>query len=204
MARLASYAMQNPDFQSIVSTKSFRAGTHYLTNHNKLLSICDGVDGIKTGFTKAAGRCLVSSAIRDGIRLVAVTLNAPNDWQDHKQLYDYGFSNIEQLSLHKAGDLAVSLPVIGGSSAEISILFEADFGTVITKQEENDTRIIYHLPRFLYAPITKGEQLGEALLQIGDNTVLTVPLIANESVEQLESQGFVSKFSYFIRKRFLG
>ena len=82
LAVLASYAMENPIFAQTVSTKTVRAGERSLRNHNKLLWQVDGADGVKTGFTKAAGRILVSSATRDGRRLVAVTINAPDDWND--------------------------------------------------------------------------------------------------------------------------
>ena len=92
LATLAAYAMQNPIFSRTVSAKTVRAGGRTFTNHNKLLWQYPGADGVKTGFTKKAGRILVSAATRDGRRLTAVTINAPDDWDDHKAMLDDGFN----------------------------------------------------------------------------------------------------------------
>lgn len=99
LARITSYAMKNPLFCHIVSTRELKisadteAGVRYLKNHNKLLWQYDGCTGVKTGYTKKCGRCLVSSCEKNGAKLIAVTLNAPDDWRDHSSLFDYGFSN---------------------------------------------------------------------------------------------------------------
>ena len=92
MAVLAAYAAQNPTFRRICSTRTATVGSRTMTNHNKLLSQLEGCIGMKTGYTKAAGRTLVSCAQRDGCRLVAVTLCDGNDWADHKSLYEMGFA----------------------------------------------------------------------------------------------------------------
>ena len=84
---------ENPIFAKTVSAKSVRVGNRCLTNHNKLLWQYPEATGVKTGYTKASGRILVSSAKRNGRSLVAVTINDPNDWQDHKKLFDYGFQD---------------------------------------------------------------------------------------------------------------
>ena len=76
LAKLTAYAMENEIFAKTVSTKSIQVGGRSLTNHNKLLWRYEGADGVKTGYTKAAGRILVSSATRDGRQLIAVTINA--------------------------------------------------------------------------------------------------------------------------------
>ena len=88
LARLAAYALENEDFLRTVSCKTVTIGNRSLRNHNRLLFSYDGAIGVKTGYTKAAGRILVSAAERDGRRLVAVTINAPNDWNDHTALLD--------------------------------------------------------------------------------------------------------------------
>lgn len=96
LALLTAYAMHNPLFASIVNKKSYRCQTSLSTrsfsNHNKLLSLDKDAVGVKTGFTKTSGRCLVGAAKRDGVTLISVTLNAPNDWNDHRLLFAYGFS----------------------------------------------------------------------------------------------------------------
>lgn len=96
LAILSAYAMHNPIFAEIVATKSYtcRSSTTVRTfrNHNKLLSFSGDAVGIKTGFTKKSGRCLVGAAERNGAKLISVTLSAPNDWNDHLSLFHYGFS----------------------------------------------------------------------------------------------------------------
>ena len=96
LALLSAYAMHNPHFREIVSKKSYVCKTSEQTrafrNHNKLLSFSKDALGIKTGFTKTSGRCLVGAAERDGVLLISVTLSAPNDWNDHISLWNYGFS----------------------------------------------------------------------------------------------------------------
>ena len=91
MAILAAYAMKNPTFVRMVSTHSVTVEGMTMTNHNRLLKECEGCIGLKTGYTRAAGRTLVTCAVRSGRMLVAVTLNDGDDWRDHMNLYDYGF-----------------------------------------------------------------------------------------------------------------
>ena len=92
MARLAAYAMCQPLFVRIASTKTAAVGERMLGNHNKLLASLSGCVGVKTGYTSAAGRTRVTCCERDGLRLIAVTLNDRDDWNDHAALYEYGFS----------------------------------------------------------------------------------------------------------------
>lgn len=110
MAKLAACAMEDPTFARIVSTRSITIGERMLSNHNKLLWQLDGCVGLKTGFTKAAGRTLVSAVERGGRMLIAVTLCDGNDWVDHKALHEYGFSLLQQEQealLLPAGETAV-------------------------------------------------------------------------------------------------
>lgn len=95
MAVLVAYAAEDPTFRRICSTKTATVGGRSMTNHNKLLRQIEGCIGMKTGYTKAAGRTLVSCAERQGRRLVAVTLCDGNDWADHKTLYEMGFAAYE-------------------------------------------------------------------------------------------------------------
>ena len=105
LARLACAAMDNPDFARIAGTKSRRIGAQTVTNHNRLLWRYPGADGVKTGFTKAAGRILVSSAVRQGRRLVCVTIRDPDDWNDHCRLLDEGFSRFSDVLLCARGQV---------------------------------------------------------------------------------------------------
>ncbi len=105
LARLACAAMENETFAKVVSTKQYRFGQRVVTNHNKLLWRFEGAEGVKTGFTKAAGRILVSSATRQGRRLICVTINAPDDWNDHCALLEEGFSKFRLCQLCRKGQI---------------------------------------------------------------------------------------------------
>lgn len=109
LAIIASHALKNETVREIVSTYKktipidSRCNPRTLVNHNKMLRLYDGAIGVKTGFTKRAGRCLVSAAERDGLTLIAVTLNAPDDWRDHTQMLDFGFDSYESLLIAEVG-----------------------------------------------------------------------------------------------------
>lgn len=104
LALLTAAALENGDFRRAVATRSATvAGDRVLTNHNKLLWRCPGCLGVKTGYTKAAGRLLVSAAEREGRTLICVTVNDGNDWQDHMALLDWGFAQYEIRTVARAG-----------------------------------------------------------------------------------------------------
>lgn len=188
MALLASAAMQNSDFAKITCQKSMQIQyinpdiTHYFGNHNKLLSLYQYCDGIKTGFTKKAGRCLVSSAEKDGVHVVAVTLNDPDDWKDHEDLLNYGFS---KLTCHKIDDSAyrVSASVVGGEQNNVPVSgTSAD--SIVTGSDECLTRTV-ELPRFVYAPVEVGQVLGCVRYSCGGKTVAKTELVAVEKVPRM-------------------
>ena len=104
MALLARACLENETLRQMVSTKSISLGDRSFTNHNKLLWRYKGCIGLKTGYTEKAGRTLVSAAERDGLTLVCVTLNDPNDWADHAALFDYGFSLCHGETVVREGD----------------------------------------------------------------------------------------------------
>ncbi|OXM88110.1 D-alanyl-D-alanine carboxypeptidase family protein [Paenibacillus rigui] len=122
MAKLTAYALRNPVFRDIVKTKVKKAPNpneswdYTWLNKNKMLNLYDGADGVKTGYTKVAKRCLVSSATRNGQQLAVVTLNDPDDWSDHSRLLDYGFKNFPLLPLVNKGDEIQGTPYVAGSS----------------------------------------------------------------------------------------
>ena len=115
MAKLAAAAMDDPVLRRVASTRTARIGGRTLTNHNKLLSRVEGCVGLKTGYTKAAGRTLVSCAERDGVRLVAVTLQDGDDWLDHASLYEQGFRVLRPVKAVERGlHLAAERAIRGG------------------------------------------------------------------------------------------
>ena len=184
LARLSAYALENEDFLRTVSCKTVTIGNRSLRNHNKLLFRYDGAIGVKTGFTKAAGRILVSAAERDGRRLVAVTINAPDDWNDHTALLDYGFACYQRALLVEKDAHVDAVPVVGGTAESVGVAAGEDFWFPMAAAETYSIKL--RLPEFVYAPVEAGQEAGMATVQIGDAVVGSVPLYYEDSVEQME------------------
>lgn len=189
MALLTAYAMKNEMFKTIVSSKTYASEGRSFRNHNKLLDMREEIDGVKTGFTKAAGRCLVSSSEKDGMRLVAVTLFDPDDWDDHLKLYDFGFNNFKNVKICGQGQTMAKLPIAG--YGRISVASESDFSVTAKKEDKIETQI--YLPRFRYAPVKKGEKMGELQIIKNGDVIKTVELIADEEVNLPREKGFFER-----------
>ena len=186
MATLAAYAMDNPIFYRTVSAKTVKAGGRSLRNHNKLLWNVAGADGVKTGYTKAAGRILVSSASRDGRRLVAVTMNDPNDWQDHEILLEKGFSRYSVRNLITEGQCLGTVAVAGGQVGMVDVLAAEDFSYPLAEGET--IKILLPEPGFVYAPVIHGQEAGCAYIFLDDNPVSKLSLVYGDTVEMEISQ----------------
>ncbi|MBQ7001427.1 MAG: D-alanyl-D-alanine carboxypeptidase [Oscillospiraceae bacterium] len=186
LAVLAAYAMENPIFAKTVSTKNLKIGNRYLTNHNKLLWRVEGADGVKTGFTKAAGRILVSSAARQGRRIIAVTIDDGDDWNDHAALLETGFSRYVHREIVKAGERIDTLEVLGGQTRQVEILAGEDFGYALAPEET--PQIVYPGPGFTYAPAVAGEDAGYAYILVQGKAVGKIPVTYGETIEQEETE----------------
>ena len=184
LAILTAYAMQNPIFAQTVSTKNVRIGQRSLQNHNKLLWRVDGADGVKTGYTKAAGRILVSSAQREGRRLICVTINDGNDWADHQALLEDGFSRYHRSQIVSVGDVLGSKTVVGGDAQQVQLVAAEDFAFALTAQET--PQIVISGTEFVYAPVVQGGQAGYAYICLGEKPVGKVPLVYAQTVEQVK------------------
>jgi len=182
MSILAAFAMENPIFAQTVSTKSLTVGNRSLRNHNKLLWQVEGADGVKTGYTKAAGRILVSSATRRGRRLIAVTMNAPDDWQDHKQLLERGFTQYSIFDFVKTGQCLGRKSVLGGTDSVVQLMAADEFSYAIAKEEE--LQVVIPEPGFVYAPVVAGQDAGFAYVTLGGKTVGKIPLVYGQTIEQ--------------------
>lgn len=182
MARLAAYAMQNPIFAQTVSTKNVRIDARTLTNHNKLLWRTEGVDGIKTGYTKAAGRILVSSAVRNGRRLVAVTINAPDDWQDHETLLNNGFAHYAQKCVVRAGQCIGFVDVSGGNKEQVSLIAQED--CICTLADWETANVVLQEYGLIYAPVVAGQNAGVAHITVDGVAIEKVAVQFGETVEQ--------------------
>ena len=183
MALLARAALEDQAFRQLCSSPSLAVAFAEpvkrvtYTNHNKLLTQYQGCVGVKTGFTKEAGRCLVSAAERDGALLIAVTLNAPNDWEDHTALLDYGFSQMEPYQL-AGGDVRLTVPVVG-SPVEVVSLRGSNGGEVTLPLGQGaQVERVVRVPKFLYAPVEAGEQVGEICWYLEGQLLGSAPLTA--------------------------
>lgn len=184
LAILAAYAMQNPIFFRTVSAKTVRAGGRTFTNHNKLLWQYPGADGVKTGFTKKAGRILVSAATRDGRRLTAVTINAPDDWDDHKAMLDDGFNRYLLRKIVEKGQILGTIEVAGGTHGYVQLIASDDFYYPLSADEK--TGILLPKPGFVYAPVVAGTSAGHAYVCVDGVAVGTCALKYGDTVEQQE------------------
>lgn len=185
LAMLARYAMQNEEFAKAASSKT--AVLNYgnppyrrsLSNHNKLLDSFEGAVGIKTGYTKKSGRCLVSAAKRDGKFVIAVTLNDPDDWADHKSMLEYGLSAVNKTEILPE-KTEYTIPIIGGEQENLSIRVEP---FVVNSLKTEGFSCEVYLPRFVYAPITSGEAIGSVVYKNNDTVIERVKLCAEETVD---------------------
>lgn len=202
MALLGSTAIKNADFRNISSQKQmavFYGNPPYrrtLTNHNKLLRYYNGCIGLKTGFTKKSGRCLVSAAERDGIVLVAVTLNAPNDWNDHKVMLDYGFSKVKNHQIDSEND-NLSLKVVGGKKSNISISLK-NSAEVDVNTDMPAVKSEYLLDKFVYAPVKKGDTVGKIVYYVDSKKIAEVFIQSDETVQIKKVEKKLTRWQKFV------
>lgn len=200
MALLAREALKNETFRELCSSASYpvefaepvKQVTY--TNHNKLLGWYEGCVGVKTGFTEQAGRCLVSAAERNGVLLIVATLNAPDDWEDHMALLDYGFSQVEPYLL-PGGDVKLAVPVVGSECQ--SLFVQGVNGGTVSLPSEDISRVErrVYAPTFLYAPVRAGDTVGEIRWYLEGDLLGSAPLTAGESAPlQEEEPGLWARF----------
>ena len=181
LAKLGAYAMENPIFAKTVSTKNVTVGKRYLKNHNKLLWLVDGADGIKTGYTRSAGRILVSTAQRQGRRLVAATMDAPQDWQDHEALLNRGFEDFAPRLLISDGEQLGKRQLMGGEGT-VRLLSSQDFTYALGREEQ--PQIVLGGREFVYAPVVQGGDAGWAYVLLSGKVIGKVGLVYGETVEK--------------------
>ncbi len=183
LAKIMAEGMKNPLFAEIATTKSISFGARSYSNHNKLMWSYEGMEAGKTGFTKKAGRTLVTCAERDGLRLICVTLNDGDDWRDHTALYDMGFELWEARVVADAGDIVGRVPVISGAAPFAGVRPERDVTLALPKDTKTETSIL--LPPFVYADVRAGERAGLMLVTCDGKIVERVALVYSESVGRL-------------------
>lgn len=203
MALIAAYGYNsNPMFEQIVSTKEMQipwADNDYdrvLDNENRMLWLYDGGNGVKTGYTDAAGRCLVSAAKRDGVQLVAVVLDSLYMWNDSIAMLDYGFDHIKKHKIVKKNEDVKTVYVSAGRQKQLQLKASEDFYIPMDKDDNSDiddkikTRV--EAPDRIEAAISKGDHIGTLIISYDGRDIGKVPLIAAESIERKSFFGLIA------------
>ena len=198
LARLMAVAMTNEVFREITGTASCQRAGRYMRNHNKLLTLYNGCIGGKTGYTRKAGRCLVTAAEQQGRMLIAVTLQAPDDWSDHTILYDAAFSDMEQVQIFQRG-IVGRIAVAGGGNCPLYA--EADYSIALLSGEARNTFVDIHGPRLVYRPVKAGEQYGYLNVRLGEQVVFTTPLYYENEIPATVKASVWSMIRQWLRDR---
>ena len=202
LARIAAEAMKNQEFRQIVATEYYRAETGEIArtfkNKNRILWEYPGGTGVKTGYTKAAGRCLVFAAEQEGMELIGVVLNCPNMFEDAKAMLDYGYENYETAVMAKAGATVAKAAVNGGEKSLLELTLEQDIIVPVEKGSSANFRTRVSIDDSISAPIYKGDVLGYVEVLEGDSLLLRRKLVAAEDVPDAGISYYFSK----IIKRF--
>lgn len=197
LAIISAEALKNSTFKEIVSSyKKIIVNTdgeeRLIVNHNKLLNLYKDAIGVKTGFTKKSGRCLVGAAERNGLMLITVTIDAPSDWNDHRTLFDLGFSTLERITLASPGEFSYTLPVINGEFESITVSNTDEF-SYIKRFDEVDAIPSVQLSRYLVAPIKKGDAVGKITFLKGKEVIGEINLYAEQTINTIDKKGLFSR-----------
>ena len=177
LALISCYAIKNPTFKEIVSTKkvtiphtSKNCG-RVLINKNKMLFNYDGCNGIKTGYTKKAGRCLVSSALVDGLEVVSVVLNTPDMWDKSKQLLDNVFSKYKSYNIVESDNFIAFADIYGVPDEKCGLYIKNDVVLPLTEEEYSSIKVVYDYPCNLKIPFNKDQEVGQIKIYIKNNLI---------------------------------
>ena len=205
LAAITAAALKNETFRTIVSTYKHTipnsdGGVRVLVNHNRLLRTEDNVIGVKTGFTKRSGRCLVTAAERNGVTVIAVTLSDPDDWRDHAAMLEYGLESYVCCELADPGSLAFPVSVVGGEAAFVTAS-NRDALSVCMNAGAAEPRRVVNLDRFIFAPVSAGDKLGYVEWFDEDGKSLgTVDLYAAETIPAHRTPGMWERITDFFSK----
>lgn len=190
MALLTKHAMKNETFKTIVGTHKKIAETNneqkykYLTNHNKLLSMYEWCKGVKTGFTKKCGRCLVSYSEKEGVKLIAITLNAPDDWNDHIGLYEAYFSTYNRYNIINNNDYICSINVENSDEKNLKLYSCKAINLTLTEDEYKNINIEYEYPDSIKAPIYIGQTVGKVNIMLDNKIIASTDLVSGYGVAE--------------------
>jgi len=207
LALLAAHAMSKPEFREMAATREKkiswgdRPEGRLLRNQNKLLTMYEGAEGIKTGWTTPAGRCFVGASSRNGWRLVGVVLNAPQMWEDSVRLFDFGYQHYRWETVIRAGQPLKRAAVVRGVRDNVMLVAESEVGIPLKEDEVDYLRFRFHIREPLNAPLSAGERVGELQIYFGNTLVRTVSLLAGDAVQRrglrLIARNFLRRFVPF-------
>ncbi|WP_243109344.1 D-alanyl-D-alanine carboxypeptidase family protein [Anaerophilus nitritogenes] len=186
LALISREALRNKDFKEIVKTKLWiadREGYKHFYNKNKTLSQYEGGDGVKTGYTKASGRCLVTSATRGGMQLVCVVLNDYNWFEDSYRLLDDAFNRYEPFCMMKKDGVIQTASVENGKKKNTKIVGKEDVILPLTKEEQKKIMMILKVNEKIQAPIKRGQKIGKARIYLNNQLIYTTDLVFREDIE---------------------
>ena len=192
-----------PEHYQLYSERSFKFNNIEQPNRNRLLRYDRSVDGVKTGYTKAAGYCLVASAERNGMRLIIVVMGAENDdsrVRESQKLLTYGFRNFETSTIYEESEIVKSAPLFYGMEEVISMGVSEDVSVTIPRGSYEKLEAQIKVPKIIEAPVRKGDVLGELLLVMDEEAIYRTSVI---SLENYEQAGFFSRFSDYLELIFL-
>lgn len=201
LALIMKAAMEQPTFAAVSASKSADIKGQRVVNHNKLLSLYEHCIGGKTGYTMAAGRCLVSVAKDRGVPLICVTLGRRDDWNIHTVAYEKWFARLKEVPLAEAGDCRVEIPVAGGGVA-MAVNSHSVSAFLFADAKRVDKKIV--APHFLYGNQAKGEVVGSVEYRLGGALLGEAPLILKEEISaKMKKELFISRLFRFFRQIFL-
>lgn len=184
LALITRYALHNPVFNAIVKTKyktihwpDHDEGRH-LINHNKLLWRYEYTDGVKTGYTREAGRCLVASATRNGHRLISVVLNSKRMYEDTKALFEYGFNNFQLLNLVSPQEKLAEIQVNSGVLSYVPVMANRSLTLLLPKGAEARLKVNLLIQSAMKAPVERMQQVGELQVRLDEELIDKIPVVA--------------------------
>ena len=187
---IAAQALRDPIFRKIVSARSWDipdGGCGYarhLVNKNKMLSMYEGADGVKTGYTKQAGRCLVASSTRENMRLVSVVLNSPSMYERSVEILDLCYAKYSVYDLNSVSDRFFTLNT---DVAKKTCRCEVETGNCaypLTESEREEIRCEVCLPSILTLPVRTGQEVGELKIFLQNRLLFSKKIVSIENVEK--------------------
>ncbi len=206
LALITRYGMEFEKFREIVATPSkkvpweSRGYDRSLTNHNKMLKIYEGADGVKTGFTKKSGRCLVSSATRDGMQAIAVTLNAPDDWNDHTHMLDYAFDTYHMEPVFQKGDYVRTVTVKNSEVKEMKMITTDGVEVPVKHGEKPDVVVELRTPGYLDAPVGFEDEMGGVEVYFEGNLLKKISVVSAAYAPVIESMQFAKNLKHILQE----